>query len=113
MIVRYALFEGTIHEGREAEFRQFVKDRLVPLWTQFPRATEVRVMDGLERDEGAPVYAIALSISYPDMAAVSEALKAPVRFESREVTGELLKMFTGKVHHHIFNSNEYPVTSQF
>ncbi len=111
MIVRYALFEGTIHEGREAEFRRFVRDRLVPLWTKFPGATEVRVMDGLERDDGAPVYAMALSISYTDMAAVGEALKAPVRFESREVTGELLKMFTGKVHHHIFSSNKYPVAS--
>ncbi len=111
MIIRYALFEGTIHQGREAEFRQFVKDRLVPLWTQFPGATQVRVMDGLERDEDAPTYAMALAISYPDMAAVGEALRAPVRFESREVTGELLTMFTGKVYHHIFHSNEYPVIS--
>jgi hypothetical protein len=31
MIIRYALFEGEIHLGREAEFRRFVKERLVPL----------------------------------------------------------------------------------
>ena len=42
MIIRYALFEGKIHEGREAEFRAFVKERLVPLWTKFPGAEEVR-----------------------------------------------------------------------
>lgn len=107
MIIRYALFEGTIHEGREAEFRAFVKERLVPLWTRFPGAEEVRVLDGLERDEGAPTYAMALSIRYPDMAAVETALQSPVRFESREVTGELLKMFTGKVHHHVFEANKY------
>lgn len=107
MIIRYALFEGTIHEGREAEFRAFVKERLVPLWTQFPGAEEVRVLDGVDRDEGAPTYAMALAIRYPDMAAVETALQSPVRFESREVTGELLKMFTGKVHHHVFEAREY------
>lgn len=107
MIIRYALFEGKIHEGREAEFRAFVKDRLVPLWTKFPGAQEVRVLDGTERDEGAPEYAMALAIRYPDMATVEVALKSDVRFESREVTAELLKMFTGKVHHHVFAANEY------
>jgi hypothetical protein len=107
MIIRYALFEGTIHEGREAEFRAFVKERLVPLWTRFPGAEEVRVLDGLARDEGAPVYAMALAIRYPDMAAVEKALQSAVRFESREVTGELLKLFTGTVHHHVFEASEY------
>ncbi|MBX4956579.1 hypothetical protein HJB56_19735 [Rhizobium lentis] len=108
MIIRYALFEGEIHPGREEEFRDFVKERLVPLWTQFPGAEEVRVLDGMERDEGAPVYAMALAIRYPDMEAVDTALRSNVRSESRELTGELLKLFTGKVHHHVFSANEYP-----
>lgn len=110
MIIRYALFEGTIHEGREAEFRAFVKERLVPLWTQFPGAEEVRVLDGLDRDDGAPIYAMALAIRYPGMSAVEKALQSDVRFQSREVTGELLKLFTGKVHHHLFSANEYAPT---
>ena len=54
MIIRYALFEGVIHAGREQEFRAFVKERLVPLWMQFPGAEEVRVLDGTDRDAGAP-----------------------------------------------------------
>ena len=32
-----------------AEFRAFVKERLVPLWTRFPGAQEVRVLDGMSR----------------------------------------------------------------
>jgi hypothetical protein len=111
MIIRYALFEGVIHAGREQEFRAFVKDRLVPLWTQFPGAEEVRVLDGLDRDEGAPNYAMALAIRYPDMAAVTKALQSDVRAQSREVTGELLKLFTGKVHHHVFEASEYAPAS--
>ncbi|AIC31825.1 MULTISPECIES: hypothetical protein [Rhizobium] len=108
MIIRYALFEGEIHPGREEEFRDFVRQQLVPLWTQFPGAEEIRVLDGVERDEGAPVYAMALAIRYPDMEAVDMALRSNVRSESREVTGELLKLFTGKVHHHVFSASEYP-----
>ncbi|ANL30560.1 hypothetical protein AMC90_PB00242 (plasmid) [Rhizobium phaseoli] len=107
MIIRYALFEGEIHPGREEEFRDFVRQRLVPLWTQFPGAEEIRVLDGMERDEGAPVYAMALAIRYPHMEAVNAALLSDVRFQSREVTGELLQLFTGKVHHHVFSANEY------
>lgn len=108
MIIRYALFEGKICEGREAEFRALVKERLVPLWTQFPGAQEVRVLDGLERDEGAPEYAMALAIRYPDMDAVNSALKSEVRFQSRSVTSELLTLFAGRVHHHVFHAREYP-----
>ncbi|NKL00921.1 hypothetical protein [Rhizobium leguminosarum] len=107
MIIRYALFEGEIHPGREAEFRQFVRQRLVPLWTKFPGAEEIRVLDGMERDEGAPIYVMALAIRYPDMDAVNTALLSDVRSQSREVTGELLQLFTGKVHHHVFAANEY------
>jgi hypothetical protein len=107
MIIRYALFEGEIHPGKEAEFKTFVKEQLVPLWIQFPGAQEIRVLDGLERDPGAPVYAMVLAVRYPDMDTVNAALASDVRFQSREVTGELLKMFTGKVHHHVFAANEY------
>ncbi|MER8765890.1 hypothetical protein [Mesorhizobium sp. M0968] len=108
MIIRYALFEGEIHPGRESEFRRFVRERLVPLWTQFPGAEEVRVLDGTARDEGAPVYAMALAIRYHDMDACNKALQSDVRFQSRDATGELLKMFTGRVHHHVFEANEFP-----
>jgi hypothetical protein len=107
MIIRYALFEGEIHPGREEEFRDFVRQRLVPLWTKFPGAEEIRVLDGMERDEGAPIYAMALAIRYPDMDAVNTALRSDVRSQSREVTGELLQLFSGKVHHHVFQANEY------
>lgn len=104
MLIRYALFEGQIHAGREAEFRRFVQERLVPLWTKFPGAEEVGVQFGTERDEGAPVYAMVLAIKYPDASALERALKSDVRAQSREATGELLKMFNGRVHHHVFEA---------
>lgn len=107
MIVRYALFEGEIHTGREADFRRFVKERLVPLWTRFPGAERISVGFGSERDEGAPKYAMVLAISYPDMETCNRALKSEVRAQSRDVTGDLLRMFTGRVHHHVFETEDF------
>ena len=42
MIARYALFEGSVADGRTAAFRAAVLGRLVPLWKRFPGAAEVR-----------------------------------------------------------------------
>lgn len=53
MITRYALFEGTIRDGLEAEFRQAVLDELLPTWRAFPGASAVRVSFARERDAGA------------------------------------------------------------
>ncbi|MBI1619869.1 hypothetical protein [Aquamicrobium zhengzhouense] len=102
MIIRQALFDGQILTGREQEFRSFVEANLVPLWKQFPGVREVRVLFARERDEGAPSYPMVLSMAFDDEAALAAALEAPVRFESRGVTAQLLTMFEGRVHHHVF-----------
>ena len=41
-------------------------------------------------------------MTFDDEAALAEALEAPVRFESRAVTAELMQMFDGHIHHHVF-----------
>lgn len=106
MIVRQAFFEGTIHEGREAEFRDFVEERLMPMWRRFPGARDVRVMFARERDDGAPPLALSLAMVFADEAALAIALEAPVRLESRTVTAELMRMFNGRIHHHVFELKE-------
>lgn len=60
MIVRQALFEGIIHPGREQAFRDYVEEKLLPLWQAFPGVREVRVLHAVDRDEGAPVFAMIL-----------------------------------------------------
>ena len=103
MIIRQAFFEGAIHEGREAEFRRLVEERLMPMWRRFPGARDVRVMFARERDDGAPPpFALSLAMVFDDEAALAAALEAPVRFESRAVTAELMRMFDGRIHHHVF-----------
>lgn len=108
MITRFALFEGTVAPGNVAAFRAAVEERLVPLWTQFPGNTDVRVMFGEERDEGAPEFPLVLAISYPDRATMEAALDSPARFQSKEVTGEIVDAyFDGKIHHHVTLRHEY------
>lgn len=108
MITRFALFEGTVAAENVAAFRQAVLDRLVPLWTQFPGSTEVRVMFSEERDEGAPEFPLILAISYADRAGMESALESPFRFQSKDVTGEIVaEFFEGRIHHHVTELNAF------
>lgn len=108
MITRFALFEGSVKPGKTEDFRTAVKERLVPLWTQFPGNSDVRVMFGEERDEGAPEFPLILAISYPDRAAMTGALESDARNRSREVTGEIVsEFFEGRIHHHVTEANAY------
>src|SRR5262249_5171380 len=103
LIIRQALFEGRVLDGRDREFKDYVSEKLLPLWNRFPGVREVRVLYALERDEGAPAYAMVLSMKFDSKDALEKALESPVRYESREVTKGLLAMFEGRIHHHVFD----------
>lgn len=108
MITRYALFEGSIHDGLDAEFRQAVLDELLPTWRAFPRATAVRVCFAMERDEGAPPIPLVLAVDYPDRAALDEALASPERQASRAATGRVMpRFFEGRIHHHVTEAQAF------
>ena len=108
MITRFALFEGHVAPENVDAFRAAVKARLLPLWTKFPGATDVSVMFGEERDEGAPEFPLILAISYPDIATMEQALETPARYKSKEVTGEIVSTyFEGRIHHHVTQLNAY------
>lgn len=108
MITRFALFEGSVKIGQTEAFRAAVLDRLVPLWRQFPGNTDVRVMFSDDRDEGAPEFPLILAITYPNEAAMEDALNSPFRAKSRDVTGEIVaEYFDGRIHHHVTQLNAY------
>lgn len=104
MFIRCAFFEGKVKPGCEEAFAAFVKDRLVPLWTQFPGAEEVRVLRQQDSDTEHPHYAMVLAIRYASLAAIEEALKSDVRFKSRAETAELVKMYDGRIFHTVFEA---------
>lgn len=109
MITRFALFEGSIHEGQTETFRINVLERLVPLWKQFPGNSEVKVMFSEDRDEGAPEFPLILAVTYPNIEAMEAALDSPARHKSKEVTGQIVaQFFEGKIHHHVTQANLFP-----
>ena len=112
MFIRCAFFEGRVKAGREVEFKTFVTNRLVPLWTQFPGAEEVRVLHQTESDTPEPHYAMVLAIKYPSMAAIEKALQSDVRNKSRVETQELVKLFDGRIFHTVFEAAHYPTQSR-
>jgi hypothetical protein len=46
---------------------------------------------------------MVLAIQYPDMEAIEKALQSDVRSKSRDITGELVKMFDGRIFHTLFD----------
>ena len=108
MITRFAFFEGQVKNGRTEAFRDAVTQRLVPLWRQFPGASEVRVMFGSDRDPGAPEFPLILAISYPSRTEMALALSSAVRAQSRDMTGLIVaEYFDGHIHHHVTEATEY------
>jgi hypothetical protein len=108
MITRYALFEGRVDADKTEAFRAAVTAKLVPLWTQFPGNTDVRVMFSEDRDEGAPEFPLILAITYPDTATMDAALTSDARYLSKEMTGEIVAaFFEGRIHHHVTTATEY------
>ena len=103
MYIRQAFFEGHVKPGKETEFAEFVRDRLVPLWTKFPGAEEVRVLRQQDSDTEQPHYAMVLAIRYPHLAAIEAALQSDVRQKSREETQDLIKLFDGRIFHTVFS----------
>ncbi|HYV87917.1 MAG TPA: hypothetical protein VFA91_05020 [Candidatus Polarisedimenticolia bacterium] len=107
MYIRCAFFEGRVKPGHEAAFTDFVRDRLVPLWRQFPGAQEVRVLRQQQADVSEPYYEMVLCIAYPSLHAIDKALTSDVRARSRAETTELVKMFEGRIFHTVFKSEQF------
>lgn len=109
MFIRCAFFRGRVKAGMEEAFNRHVHQKLVPLWTRFPGALEVRVLRQLESDVTDPELAMVLSIRYASREDIARALESPVRFESREVSKTLFEMFDGTVFHTVFGAEEFPL----
>ena len=102
MITRFAMFEGMIHAGKEAEFRAAVLDELLPKWQGFLGVRAVRICFTEEADDGAPALPLILQIDYDDREAVTTALNSHARAICKDATEALLpRFFDGRIHHHI------------
>jgi len=109
MFIRCAFFRGSVRPGRQDDFSRYVREQLVPLWTRFPGAEEVRVLRQVESDVTDPQLEMVLAVRYPSREAIDAALASEVRFTSREVSRGLLEMFDGSVFHTVFDAAQYPL----
>lgn len=91
----------------EEAFNRYIRDQLVPLWTRFPGAQEVRVLRQVESDVADPHFGMVLSVRYPTRESIDIALASEVRMKSREVSKDLIAMFDGTVFHTVFSADEY------
>lgn len=107
MFIRCAFFQGEVKPGMEDAFNSYIRDKLVPLWTRFPGAQEVRVLRQVESDVDNPHFGMVLSVRYPSREAIAIALASEVRMTSREVSKDLIAMFDGSVFHTVFSADEY------
>jgi hypothetical protein len=112
MFIRCAFFRGRAKPGQETAFTDYVREKLVPLWTQFPGAEEVRVLRQIESDTAEPHLEMVLAIRYPSRQAIETALASDVRYESREVTKGLLELFDGDIFHTVFSADEFPLATR-
>ena len=102
MITRFAMFEGVIQAGKEAEFRAAILDQLLPKWQDFPGARAVRVCFTDDADDGAPAFPLIMEIDYDGREAVTTALNSPARTIGKNATEALLpRFFKGRIHHHV------------
>lgn len=109
MFIRCAFFRGRVKPGHETAFTSFVREQLVPLWTRFPGAQEVRVLRQHEADVADPHFEMVLAIRYPDKAAIDAALASDERTRSRAATAELVKMYDGDIFHTVFRAEDFPL----
>ena len=109
MFIRCAFFRGRAKPGQEAAFTTYVREKLVPLWTRFPGAEEVRVLRQVESDTAEPHLEMVLAIRYPSREAIEAALASDVRYQSRDVTKGLLALYDGDIFHTVFSADEFPL----
>ncbi|MFN4202323.1 MAG: hypothetical protein ACK4GM_04615 [Tabrizicola sp.] len=108
MITRYALVEGSLHEGHEEAFRRDVLAEILPVWRRFPGALAAHVTFAEYRNEGAPEYPLILAIDWPDMATVEAFLAHPIRKEGRAATvAALERHFSGRIHHDVTTAHSF------
>ena len=110
MITRYAVFNGTLKPGCDSDMRDFVTEKLTPLWRKFARAEDVQVLFGVENDPAGPTIPLVLAITYEDHEAMAEALESPARYQSRDLLPELYERFFEDVRlwHYVFDREQYP-----
>ncbi|MEM1076331.1 MAG: hypothetical protein AAF665_01850 [Pseudomonadota bacterium] len=111
MIVRFALFHGTLDDADRSDFDQHLRTRMLPLISAFPGLQSLRVLVPSEGDGRLAGAVLALEMTYQNRAAMEAALASPERARNAEETKALLAILKEpEVSHSVFEVNEQDVT---
>ncbi|CAN5542403.1 hypothetical protein BH10PSE7_BH10PSE7_25890 [soil metagenome] len=97
MLIRQGFFDGRIKPGMEAQFYDFVRDKLMPIWQSLPGLLDIRVSKATAED--GTEYPLHTAFGFADDAALEHFLGSPERQKSRDATQILMEMFEGKIFH--------------
>lgn len=106
MHVRCAIFEGVVAEADQPKFDAFIRDRVVPIISGFPKIRAMRVLRTKSvEDNGPPVYQI-FELQFDTAEDAAAALATPKRAESRAALAEIMPLFKGRIYHLNLNLTE-------
>ncbi|WP_127143932.1 hypothetical protein [Pelagibacterium montanilacus] len=107
MFIRCAFFRGTVRPGCAQAFDEIVETTMVPLWRQFPRVRDVRVMRQVETDAQDHPLPLVLVMEFETREDIAAALASDARARSREASKGLLELFDGEVFHTVFSADRH------
>jgi uncharacterized protein (TIGR02118 family) len=106
MIVRCAVFEGTVNPADRAAFDAHVEGTVLPILAAFPNIRSARILRAIAvEDSGPPVYQMfeLLFDTEEDMRA---ALASANRARSRAAVAQVMPLFKGRIYHVNYRTSE-------
>lgn len=109
MLTKYAFFAGTVKPGSEIAMREFVDEKLKPLWRQFQPSEEVRVLYGVEQEPDGPTIPLVLAVTYRNRESLELAMQSPARHQARDILPELYERFFEEITlwHYVFEPERF------
>lgn len=99
MIVRSAVLEGRVAQGREAAFDAAMAGDVMSAIRRYPGLVDVRLRRPAEKEEGAPPVCMVFDLYFASLDDMKAALASPTRQEVRTIITAAMKDFEGKVYH--------------
>lgn len=105
MLIRLAIFRGTLPPENRAEFVAHLNEKMLPLIRSFPNISSVDALYPEISDDALADVRLILDMRYVDQHAMETALASPERAKNGEETKTLLAlMHSPTVEHIVLNS---------
>jgi uncharacterized protein (TIGR02118 family) len=99
MIIRSAVFEGTVAEGERARFDAHMESAVLKTVARYPGIRQVKLRRAVETEAGAPPIYMIFDLYFDTLADMHAALASPVRQEVRAQNAVVMAAFTGRIFH--------------